>query len=312
MSDFELILLGTSSSQPVNGRNLTSQLVHYGQSSFLIDCGEGTQMQLSKFKVKRNKIKVILISHLHGDHIFGLPGLLTSFMHYSRKEKLLLIGPFGIAKYVNTSLELSQSYLDFELEIQEYDPAHSQIIFEDDAIFIRSLPLQHRIPTMGFLIKEKLLEPKLDKAKILFYNLSNEEIKSLVQGLKINTEKGELSLSNIVHADQNLAASYAFVSDTKYTEALLPYVMHTTVIYHETTYLHELASVAAERYHSTSVEAAKFATGASAKMLITGHYSSRYKDLDPFYIECTAYFDNTAIGIDGMRVDIRKARVLEE
>lgn len=299
MNAFELTLLGTSSSQPAFGRFPTSQILRYHNDLYMIDCGEGTQIQLAQYKVKRNQIGVIFISHLHGDHIFGLPGVITSFLHYSRTAPLSIIGPTGIKKYVDTCLELSGSHLSFALEIVEMDATVKQVIYEDQHLKVNSLPLKHRLPTMGFVFEEKPRERKLRPDKIEEYQLSHLEMKRLKADLPVVRENGLTLLPDEVNYPKSSPRRYAFLSDTIYDPSLVDAIKQVNVVYHETTYLCDMEKEAILRMHATTYQAATIARDAQAGMLITGHYSSRYKNVEPFEEECRTLFENTQLGLEG-------------
>lgn len=305
MSDFEVTLLGTSSSQPSHGRFPTSQLVRYDESLYMIDCGEGTQIQLLNLKVKRNRIKVIFISHLHGDHIFGLPGLVTSFMHFSRKEPLTIIGPIGLKNFLETCIQASASVIGFELTIKEVDANVSQLIYTDNLMDVFSVPLKHRIPTMGFCFKENLLKFKINPLKIEQYNIKYQMIKQLKSGLDVVLDDGYVLTPQEACFPKLKARSYFFLSDTVYDETLIPIIEHAELIYHETTYLKDMNAEALERKHSTTEQAAWIAKKANVGEMIIGHYSSRYKDLKFFELECKAIFPNTKLGIEGNKYQIK-------
>ncbi len=304
MPSFELTILGTSSSQPAFGRFPTCQILQCGNNMYMIDCGEASQIQLSKFNIKRSKIKVIFISHLHGDHIYGLPGVITSFMHYNRKDDLTIIGPHGIQYYVEASLAASQAHIGFTINFKEYDTTVSQQVHSDEKLSVMSVPLNHGIPTMGFLFKENVHYRKLDKSKIEFWNLDFEEMKLLKSGQDISREDGTKIYVNEVCLPKNEPVTYAFISDTKYDESIIDYVQNVDVLYHETTYLHDMDLEALQRFHSTSTQAATIAKMANAGKLITGHYSSRYKSLHEFEEECKSVFENTILGMEGLNVII--------
>lgn len=304
MSDFEVTLLGTSSSQPSHGRFPTSQIVKYDESLYMIDCGEGTQIQLLNFKVKRNRIKVIFVSHLHGDHIFGLPGLVTSFMHYSRVDPLLIIGPFGIKAFIETCLETSASGLQYELIIREVDATIAQHLYSDDLIDVTSIPLKHRIPTMGFSIKENLVKFKINPKKIEEYGLKYHMIKMLKSGENVTLENGYVITPEEACFPKHQARRYVYLSDTVYDETLIPQIENAELIYHETTYLNDMEAAALDRMHSTSGQAATIAKKANVAELIIGHYSSRYKDVRVFEKECRAIFPNTKLGIEGNKYPV--------
>lgn len=299
MNTFELTLLGTSSSQPAFGRFPTSQILRYHNDLYMIDCGEGCQIQLSQYKIKRNLIGVIFISHLHGDHIFGLPGVITSFLHYSRTAPLHIIGPFGIKKFVDTCIQLSGSQLNYTLIVTEFDATLSQTLYEDRNLCVKSLPLQHRLPTMGYIFEEKPQFRKLRPEKIELFRLSHQEIKTLKADQPVTREDGSILQPDEFNYPKSRPRRYAYLSDTIYDPSLVDAIKDVNVVYHETTYLSDMEKEAQNRMHATSWQAASIAAAANAGMLITGHYSSRYKDLSAFETECRTLFENTQLGLEG-------------
>jgi ribonuclease Z len=300
----ELTILGTSSSQPTPDRFCTSQILHYKQDLFMIDCGEGAQIQLTRFQIKRNKIKVIFISHLHGDHFYGLPGVLTSFMHYDRTDPLLVIGPIGIKKYIEYALQSSNAFLQFELQIKELENTTSEIVYKSDELTVTSVPLIHNVYCNGYLFEYTPQTRKIKANLIEKYALDYEAIKLLKQNQPVTTKDG-----NVIDPDEicfpfQSKKSYAFLSDTGFAPSIIPIIQNASVIYHETTYLKDLTEEAINRKHSTTHQAATIAKSANVGQLITGHYSSRYKDISLFKSECKEIFENTILGIDGLHIAI--------
>lgn len=299
MTEFDVTILGTSSSQPAFGRWLSSHIVRYGAELFMIDCGEGTQMQLSRFKIRRNHIMAIFITHLHGDHLYGLPGVITSFLHYNRKDALHVYGPKGIRSYIENFLETSDCHLSFELIIQEIDTEESSLIFEyKNYLKVYTIPLNHRIATTGYLIKEFVHNYKIIPEKIVEYALTIDEIKTLKGGKNVIRMGKELDFKNFCYPKDN-SRSYAYVSDTCFHEAVIPVIQNASLLYHETTYLKDLNKEAIERFHSTTEHAAEIAKRASVNKMIIGHYSSRYKTLEEFELECRTVFPETYMGKEG-------------
>jgi ribonuclease Z len=305
MPDFELTILGTSSSQPAFGRFPSCHILQCGNNIYMIDCGEGSQMQLSKYHIKRSKIKTIFITHLHGDHIYGLPGVVTSFMHFNRQDSLTIIGPHGIKYYIEASLQASKAMLGFDLIVQEYDASVHQSLYIDEKINVQSIPLVHNIPTMGFLFREQVNYLRLDKNFIANLDLSFDEMKALKNGEDI-VYKNELTIkSTDACLPKNKGVTYAYLSDTAYNEDVVSYIQDTDVIYHETTYLKDMNEEATARMHSTSIQAATIAKKANVGTLICGHYSSRYKSIDLFEEECKSVFPNTILGKEGLSLKIQ-------
>ncbi len=301
---FELKILGANSAIPTHNRYPSSQILSYHNTSYLIDCGEGTQMQMTTYKVKRSKINQIFISHLHGDHIFGLPGLITSFSLQGRVEDLSVYGPIGIKRYLNTIMEVSESHLTYTLYIHEIVPDANKKIFEDDQLIVYSFPLQHRIATSGYRFVEKRSKVNLDPKAIAANNLSGSQIKELREGGKVLSYNGSPLIINDIALPPKPQRSYAYCSDTVYDESIIENVKGSNFLYHEATYLHDMVSQARERMHSTAREAAQIATLSGVNNLIIGHYSSRYKDLQPLLDEAQSIFPNTALAIEGKSFEI--------
>lgn len=295
----ELKILGSNSAIPSHNRNPTSQLLSYHSNAYLIDCGEGTQMRMSQYKVKRSKIKHIFISHLHGDHIFGLPGLITSYALSSREEDLHIHGPIGLKKFIETMLEISESHLTYKLYINELEANSRKLVLEDKYLNIYAFPLQHRIATVGYRFDEKQAPVKLDTQLIEQHQLEGNQIKQLREGSKIKSVDGStLEFADILLPSKR-ARSYSYCSDTVYDETIVPHIAESSLLYHEATYLDEMRDQAKERMHSTALEAAKIADLAKVNQLIIGHYSSRYSDLSPLLSEAQSQFPNTKLAIEG-------------
>jgi ribonuclease Z len=301
---FEILILGANSALPSSGRYPSSQVVYLDDRLYLVDCGEGAQIKMSEFKVKRNRINQIFISHLHGDHIFGLPGLISSYNLMGRENPLSIFGPKGIDEMINSIMHHSGTILNYELKIKIINPGIFQAIFEDDKLKVYTIPLLHRIPTSGFLFERKKTPLNIKAAAIEKYDLNYEQIKLIKAG-------GDLRLSDqLVLPNKELVTlgkeilRYAYCSDTKFDRSYFKYIEGVDLLYHEATYTHEFQKKATERLHSTALEAATVANSVNAKKLILGHYSSRYKDLEPLLLEARSIFPDTEIATAGMRYSI--------
>lgn len=301
---FELTVLGTNSSYPANDRMLSSQVLTIGSNKYLIDCGEGTQMQLAKFKIKRTSIGAIFISHLHGDHLYGLPGLITSFSHFERTQPLTIYGPVGIKRYLDTTFDISQARIGFKLTIHETDTEVSKAIFEDNRVTVFNFPLSHRIPTQGFVFEEKVPYLPIIAAKIEEYGLDYNEIRILKKGVSVHRESGMTILPEHVCNPKPKARKYVYMSDTSYLNQFPDVCKNADLLYHETTYLDALQEIALERGHSTSMEAARVAKNLNADRLLFGHFSSRYKDVSEFETECRTIFPNSHAAVEGKTYEI--------
>jgi ribonuclease Z len=300
---FALTILGANSAVPAHGRHLTSQVLQFNNHFFLIDCGEGTQMRMSDFGVPRHKIQQIFISHLHGDHIFGLPGLLFSYALNNRRQALDIYSPPGLEEMVLAQLKPGGA-LTFPLRFHLLDPTKYELIFENQFMTVHALPLRHRIPTVGFVFREKQRQHNMRPEKIDEYQLSIPQIKAAKAGYDVLLDDGR----NLPNAELTfpppLPRSFAFVSDSAYDETILPYIEGVNLLYHETTFCHDMEEYAELTLHSTARQAAAIAQRAGAGKLITGHYSSRYKDLQPFLVEAQAVFPQTELGLEGNEYEV--------
>lgn len=297
--DFEVTILGSNAAIPSLSRGTTSQFVQCKQRHILIDCGEGTQLQLRRFHIKYQRISTILISHLHGDHVFGLPGLISTMQLMGRTQGVTIYGPVGIKKLLKTQLEAGGGYFAFTIDFVELEPNTSGLIFEDNCIKIYNFPLKHRIATHGYRIQEKPALRKLLKDKFDATGVSVAYIKKLIQGEDIIDNKGVEVKSDDVTLPPDPTRAYAFCSDTAYSESILPHIKDVDLLYHEATFLDTEAERAAETFHSTAKQAATIAQKAGAKKLILGHFSSRYKDLNEFQKEAQEIFEDVVIPADG-------------
>ncbi|MBK9213763.1 MAG: ribonuclease Z [Saprospiraceae bacterium] len=293
----KLTVLGSNSAIPAFGRNPSGQVLETDNSAYLIDCGEGTQMKLDEFKIKKSKILVIFISHLHGDHIFGLPGLITSYCLGGRTKKLQIFGPKGIEEFILTTLKLSYSYVNFDLVINEINTEIASEIYSDHNVMVEAVPLKHRVPTMGFIFKENPRRPKLDKTLIEKYELSKEQIVKILGGEDIGIDENWFLAPR-------MPRSYAYISDTSYFPEILPQLNGIQVLYHEATYDEDKRNLAEERFHSTSVDAARIAEGCSCTKLLLGHFSSRYHSTEPLAESAKTIFPNTECVHDGFVLEL--------
>lgn len=295
---FEITILGVNSAYPVHGRHPSCQIVNYDNQLFMIDCGEAAQIQLAKFHVKQSKIKHIFISHLHGDHCFGLPGLLTSFSLHGRMSKLCIHGPIGIKEFLNGVFKISEAFLTYELDINEYDAEIEYQIALNNSISVTTFPMKHRIPTMGFRFNEKISEYNINSDAIKEFSLSIEEIKSVKSGQNIKRNGLNIPFSKLILPKQK-ERSYSYCSDTIYDKDLIPYIRNSDLLYHETTYLDDLKELALKRMHSTLGQAIEIAKSANIKQLICGHYSSRYQDIEVFLRKGLPKFKGLLLGEEG-------------
>jgi len=266
---------------------------------FLIDCGEGTQVELRRHKIKFNQIKHVFISHLHGDHYFGLVGLISTFRLLTRETDLHIYGPKGLKELITLQMKLADSWTNFKLIFHELSSKTSELIFEDDKVSVHTIPLDHRIYTNGFLFKEKPFERKLDIDKAEALQIDKAYYRKLKQGDDVVNEQGELISNATVTFEGHEPKSYAFCSDTAYKEAIVPLIKDVDVLYHESTFLEAHAHLCVRTKHSTAKQAATIALKANVKTLILGHYSTRYGGLQGFKTEAETVFKKVLLADDG-------------
>ena len=304
---FQVRVIGTSAAIPTTSRLPSAQVVTINDRHHLVDCGEGTQMQLIKQKVKFSRLDAIFISHLHGDHLLGLPGLLTTLSLYERTDPLYLYGPAGLRQLLDNFFEITHSYLKYPLELiptEDFEPG--QVIYSRDRYEVRLLPLVHRIYCRGFRFLEVNKPPKFDFYKAKALEVPNQYFRLLKQGNVITLEDGREVHPDQVLEDPEPPFSFSYCSDTAYTEPLVEHVRDSHLLYHEATFLQHLQARAKETYHSTAKEAATIANLAQAKQLILGHYSARYRDLTPFLDEARSIFPNTHLAREGYVYDLKQ------
>lgn len=301
---FEVTILGSGSATPTIDRNPTAQYVYLNERHILIDCGEGTQLQLRKNKIKFSKISHILISHLHGDHYLGLVGLISSFHLLGRTKELHVFGPKPLKEIIRLNLKASGTYLKYPIFIHEIDTNEPQILFEDKVLQVSCFPLKHRVPCMGFRIQEKEKPLSADKLAIEEYGLGVEQIKELKEGKDIVLENGKTILNQSLTLPKEKLRSYAFCSDTAYSEEVVPFIKNVTTLYHEATFLSNLEDRAKQTQHSTAKQAACIAKQANAEHLILGHFSARYKDVSEFVDEAKTEFEQVIAISDNDVVEI--------
>ena len=294
-----LSILGCYSATPRLNTNPTAQVLEINNHTFLIDCGEGTQVQLRKHKIKFNRIKHIFISHLHGDHFFGLVGLISTFRLYTREADLHIYAPKGLKEVITLQMKLADSWTNYKLIFHELKSKESILIFEDDKVEVHTIPLIHRVYTNGFLFKEKQGERKLNVVKAEEANIDVSFYRKLKQGHDVTNEDGILIKNETVTSLGNKPKSYAFCSDTVYTETILPIINEVDVLYHESTFLEKHKKLAEPTKHATAKEAATIAKKANVGQLILGHYSTRYDDLQDFKNEAQFIFDSVELAEDG-------------
>ncbi|QTE22307.1 ribonuclease Z [Polaribacter cellanae] len=295
-----LTILGCHSATPRVNAFPTSQYLEINNRHFLIDCGEGTQRQMRKYKIGFSKIDHIFISHLHGDHFYGLVGLLSTYGILSREKEMHIFGPVGIKKATLLMLKISQSHAKFNMIFHELSSKESELIFEDDKVIVRTIPLHHRVYTNGYLFTEKEKPRKLNMLNISGYEeIGKADFLNIKAGKDVVLSNGEIIPNSELTLDPKKPLSYAFCSDTSYKPDIVPIIKNVDLLYHEATFLADRTDLAKKTKHSTSVEAAQIAKDANAGELIIGHYSGRYKDISLFQKEASEIFKNVSLAEPG-------------
>tara|TARA_B100000795_G_scaffold194471_1_gene148696 strand:- start:6887 stop:7792 length:906 start_codon:yes stop_codon:yes gene_type:complete len=300
----KLTILGCHSATPRWDANPTAQVLEVKGHLFLIDCAEGTQVQLRRRKVKFARIKHIFISHLHGDHFFGLVGLISTFRLLGRASDLHIYGPQGIKEAILMQLKLGNSYTNYKLFFHELDSKQPQVLFEDDILSVTTIPLKHRVYTNGFLFQEKVGDRILDIDKAKEFDVEMSYFQKIKQGFDVPDTKGNMVANASITIDPSTPKSYAYCSDTCYHEAIVPQIKKATLLYHEATFLEQHAALSSKTMHSTAKQAASIAKLAGVGTLVLGHYSGRYSDYEAFKNEAQEIFSQTQLAQDGKVFDI--------
>ena len=301
-----LTILGCHSATPRVNAHPTAQYLEINSRHFLIDCGEGTQSQMRKYKVGFSKINHIFISHLHGDHFYGLIGLISTFGILNREKKLTVYGPKGIQEIILLQLKYSKSTIKFELVFHELTSHKSELIFEDKKVEVHTIPLAHRVYTNGFLFKEKEKPRKLDMKTInQFKEIEICDYNNLKAGKDFKLSTGQIIKNSSLTKDPEKPLSYSYCSDTSYKEDIIEIIKDSDLLYHESTFLSDKEELAVKTKHSTAKQAAKIASKATVKRLILGHYSSRYKDISLFLEEAVEIFNNVDLAESGKVFSIK-------
>lgn len=290
-----LTILGSNSALPKSDRYPTAQILRVSERFFLIDCGEGTQMQLRRNRINFNKINHMFLSHLHGDHIFGLIGLISTMGLLGRKKVLTIHAHQDLKGLMEPHLLYFCADLPYQIVFSDLCYDEPKIIYEDKKVTVQSLPLSHRIPTCGFVFREKPKEANIRKEAIEKYSLSVREIVAIKNGEPFIGEDGkEVEPSELIIPPRK-TSSYAFCSDTRYYRRVIEHIKGVDLLYHEATFLHELKDLAKKTSHTTAKQAATIARDAEVGKLLLGHFSSRYKDLSPIEKEAKAIFEKSVL-----------------
>ena len=297
----ELTILGCHAATPRKNAQTTSQLLEIKGQMILIDCGEGTQIQLRKLGVKFARIRHIFISHLHGDHFYGLVGLISTFRLLGREADLHIYGPKGIKEIITLQLKLADSWTNYNLYFHELTSPVSQQILDHEKFTVETLPLDHRVYTNGYLFKEKVGERKINKVAIEEYQIDIAEMANLKHGKDVTLSNGKVIANTLLTNDPDPVKSYAFCSDTMYKPDLAGLIEDVTCLYHEATFLDSHQDLAKKTKHSTAAQAAKIAASAQVNQLILGHFSSRYSNVEDFIQQAQRHFLNVHLAEDGKK-----------
>jgi ribonuclease Z len=300
---FEIHVLGSSAATPTSLRHTTAQAMRFHSKWYLLDCAEGTQMQMRRMKIPMMRIHQIFISHLHGDHYLGLPGLLFSMHLLGRKVPLHVYSPPGLREVIEVQFRVSGLVPQFETVFHEV-VSGGERVFEDANLVVESLEMEHRIPCFGFLFREKPMDRNIKKDSISRYGIPVRQMPGIKEGEDLLMPDGTFVPNAEITTGPPRARSYAFCSDTAYTEKFLPQVQGADLLYHEATFLQDKADIAKEKTHSTTIEAATLAKKAGAGQLMLGHYSARYKDMELFLQEAREVFPNTILAEEGQVVKV--------
>lgn len=300
----KLTIVGCHSASPRYDANPTAQILEVKGHLFLIDCGEGTQVQLRKFKIKFARIKHIFISHLHGDHFFGLVGLIATFKLLGRDAPLHIYGPKGIKQAVLLQLKLGKTYTNFDIKFHELESNQPTVLFEDAILSITTIPLKHRVYTNGFLFQQKPGDRVLNIQKATQLGIDSSYYQKAKQGFDVPDSNDNMVSNTTITFDPAPPKSYAYCSDTAYFEQIIPQISNSTLLYHEATFLQQHAHLALKTMHSTPEQAAIIAKKANVGTLLLGHYSGRYNDYNEFKLQAQKIFKPTKLATDGTVFEI--------
>ncbi len=304
MTNFSVLILGSASAAPTLNRNQTSQLININEQYYLMDCGEGTQIRLREHKIKIQRINHIFISHLHGDHYLGLIGLIQTMHLLGRTSVLTIYCPSDIKAIVDVHLKISESHLKYPIIYKSVNPNKSELVHEDDKVEVISIPLKHRIACSGYIFKEKPKPRRINAKAIRAHNIPKYQINKIKLGDDYISESGEIIKNRRLTLDSLPSFSYAFCSDTKFYEPIIPIIKNVDLLYHEATFTEEHADRASKTYHSTAKQAAEIANRSNAKRLIIGHFSNRYPDLNILLKEAKTIFEKTEIAEEGKAFEV--------
>lgn len=305
MEPFKIHILGCGSALPTLRHNPSAQVVEIREKQFLVDCGEGTQLQMRRSKIGFNRLCAVFISHIHGDHCFGLIGMLSSFGLLGRTMPLAIYAPKELKPVLDMLLETFCNDFDYEIQFHAVDTTKQQVIYEDRSLTVESIPLKHRLPTCGFLFREKPTLPHIRRDMIDFYRIPVSQINNIKNGASWTDEEGREIPNERLTMPADKPRSYAYCSDTSYLPALHERIAGVTCLYHESTYTTADADRAEMYFHSTAAQAAQVARDANAGRLLLGHYSSKYDDERQLLKEAQEVFAQSQLTNEGMTIDLK-------
>ena len=304
MEPFKIHILGCGSALPTLKHNASSQLIEMRGKCFMVDCGEGAQMQFRRSHIHFSKLNAIFISHMHGDHCFGLMGLLSTLGMLGRTSKLRIYAPKDYEPLFRQQVEFFMQTMEYEMEMIPVDTEKQQVIYEDHSLTVETVPLQHRVPCCGFIFREKPTLPHIRRDMIGYYGIPVSQINNIKNGADWTNEDGDVIPNARLVQPADSPRSYAYCSDTRFVPGLKEKVKGVTVLYHESTYTAEQEDRAKIYYHSTARQAATIAAGARVGTLLLGHYSARYNDEQVLLQEAKAVFENSILTQEGMVFDV--------
>lgn len=304
MEPFKVHVLGCGSAKPTTRHFASSQVVEVRGRVFMVDCGEGTQIQLRRVKVRFSRLKAVFITHLHGDHCFGLIGLICSFALSGRNTPLHIYAPAALKRLLDDMIAMFAADLSFEVVFHQVDTTVAQVIYEDSAVSVTTLPLRHRVPCCGYLFREKPTLPHIRRDMVDFYHIPMTRIMDIKNGADWTDEDGHVVDNSRLVTPADPVRAFAYCSDTRYIPSLHRLVEGVNLLYHESTYDQTHKNLAEAYCHSTAAEAAKVAMEAGAGHLLLGHYSSRYDDETILLREAQEIFPNTTLAEEGLVVEV--------
>ncbi|BEG99341.1 ribonuclease Z [Bacteroides sedimenti] len=304
MEKFEVHILGCGSALPTTRHYPTSQVVNLRDKLFMIDCGEGTQVQFRRSKLKFSRLNHIFISHLHGDHCFGLPGLISTFGMLGRTAELYIHAHKDIERYLNPILDYFCEYLPYKVTIVPFECKKPEVVYEDRSLVVTTIPMDHRIPCCGFLFEEKSGPNHIIRDMVDFYKVPIYQMNRIKNGEDFITPEGDVIPNSRLTKPATPSRRYAYCSDTIFNEKIVEQIKHVDLLFHEATFTHNELPRARETYHTTARQAAQIALASNVKRLLIGHFSARYEDDSVFLNEASPIFPNCLLAKEGLCVDV--------